>query len=66
MFKCYLSNRMFSLNTESSFSNKVLIHFRVIQRSILGPLLFLLYLNDMVQTVNCDLLLYSDRPGPIF
>ena len=30
------------------------------QGSILGPLLFTIYVNDMVQEVNCDLFLYAD------
>ena len=38
----------------------------VSQGSILRPLLFLLYVNDMVQAVNCDLLLYADDAGLIF
>ena len=29
-------------------------------------LLFLLYVNDMVQAVNCDFLLYADDTGLIF
>ena len=30
------------------------------QGSILGPLLFLLHVNDMKQAVDCNLLLYAD------
>ena len=30
------------------------------QGSILGPLLFLLQVNDMKQAVDCNLLLYAD------
>ena len=50
---------MFSVHAENSFSDKALIICGVPQGSILGPLLFLLYLNDMVQDVNRDLLLYD-------
>ena len=30
------------------------------QGSIIGPLLFLLYVNNMKAVVNCELLLYAD------
>ena len=65
-FECYLSKRMFSVHVENSFLDKALISCGVPQGSILGPLLFLLYVNDMVQAVNCDLLLYADDTGLIF
>ena len=65
-FESYLSKRMFSVHVEKSFSDKALISCGVPQGSILGPLLFLLYVNDMVQAVNCDLLLYADDTGLIF
>ena len=35
------------------------------QCSILGPLLFLLYVNDMASAVRCKLLLYADDSGLI-
>ena len=65
-FECYLFKRMFSVHVENSFSDKAIIICGVPQGSILGPMLFLLYVNDMVQAVNCDLLLYADDTGLIF
>ena len=51
-FECYLSKRMFSVHVENSFSDKALIIYGVHKGSILGPLLFLLYVIDMVHAVN--------------
>ena len=65
-FESYLSKRMSSVHIEKIFSDKALITCGVPQGSILGPLLFLLYVNDMVPAVNCDLLLYTDDTGLIF
>ena len=65
-FECYLSKIMLSVHVENSVSDKAIIICGVPQGSVLGPLLFLLYVNDMVQAVNCDLLLYADDTGLIF
>ena len=62
-FEFCLSKRMFSVHVENSFSDKSLVICGVPQGSILGSLLFLVYVNDMVQAVNCDLLLYADDTG---
>ena len=64
-FVCYLSKRMFSVHVENSCSDKAIILCGVPQGSILGPLLFLLYVNDIL-AINCDLLLYADDTGLIF
>ena len=65
-FERYLSKRMFSVNVENSFSDKALISCGVPQGSILGPLLFLLYVNDMVQAADCDLCFMLMTPVLLF
>ena len=59
-FKSYLSNRIFKVNLNKTFSEPGKLLCGVPQGSILGPLLFLLYINDMPQAVQCELLLYAD------
>ena len=65
-FQSYLSNRKFTVNLENSFSEVSSISCGVPQGSILGPLLFLIYVNDMPMAVKCDLFLYADDTCLVF
>ena len=57
----YLSNRSFLINLRNNDSQPASISCGVPQGSILGPLLFLTYVNDMSQAVKCNLFLYADE-----
>ena len=59
-FHSYLTNREQVSCNEGVHSEKKLITCGVPQGSILGPLLFLIYVNDMALAVNCKLMLYAD------
>ena len=59
-FKSYLSGRIFLVNIGNKLSDFGEISCEVPQGSILGPLLFLIYVNDMPQAVTSTLLLYAD------
>ena len=59
-FRSYLRSRKFHVNVHDKFSTTAELRYGDPQRSILGPLLFLLYVNDMPQAVDCYLFLYAD------
>ena len=59
-FKSYLSERIFLVNIENKLSDFGKTSCGVPQGSILGPLLFLIYVNDMPQAVTSTLLLYAN------
>ena len=59
-FKSYLSERIFLVNIGNKLSDFGKISCGVPQGSILGSLLFLIYVNDMPQAVTSTLLLFAD------
>ena len=59
-FKSYLSNRKIKVNLKKTFSKPGKLLCGVPEGYILGPLLFLLYINDIPQAVKCEILLYAD------
>ena len=58
-FKSYISSQLFGVNLENSNSEPSNFTCGAPQRSILGPLLFLIYVNDMRQTVQPNEFLYG-------
>ena len=58
-FKSYLSDRKFKVHIKNTFSEPGNLLWRVPQGSILGLLLLFLYVNEMSQTVDCELLVLN-------
>ena len=67
-FHSYLSNRTQVVNINYTISDVERVTCGVPQGSILGPLLFLCYINDMVSSIsdNCKLMLYADDSAFFF
>ena len=59
-FRSYLSDRKQLVDVSGILSSSSTISCSVPQGSILGPLLFLIYVNDMSGAINKKLLLYAD------
>ena len=59
-FDSYLSNRQQRVVIQGQCSSWSSIEAGVPQGSILGPLLFLVYINDIVDNITCDIRLFAD------
>ena len=62
----YLSNRTFPVNLKNSFFEVSSMSCGVPQGSILGPLLFLIYVSDIPMAVKCNLFLYANNKRLVF
>ena len=67
-FRSYLSNRNQIVNVNDTESDPSLVTCGVPQGSILGPLLFLCYINDMELSISsgCKLLSYADDSAILY
>ena len=57
----FLSNRQLQVVLDGKSSQEYPVNAGVPQGSILGPTLFLLYINDLPDDVNCNIAIYADE-----
>ena len=60
LISSFLSNRRLQVVLDGKSSQEYFVNAGVPQGSILGPTLFLLYINDLPDDVICDIAIYAD------
>ena len=60
LISSFLSNRWLQVVLDGKSSQEYSVNAGVPQGSILGPTLFLLYINDLPDDVICDIAVYAD------
>ena len=60
LFSSYLQKRTQIVKAENTVSENMNIISGVPQRSILGPMLFIIYVNDVSMHLTCNTELYAD------
>ena len=60
LISSFLSNRRLRVVLDGKSSQEYSVNAGVPQGSILGPTLFLLYVNDLPENVTCDIAIYAD------
>ena len=60
LISSFLSNRRLQVILDGKSSQEYPVNAGVPQGSILGPTLFLLYINDLPDDVICDIAIYAD------
>ena len=58
--KAFLEQRTFHVKVEGSVSSEARIASGVPQGSVLGPLLFLIYVNDLATSLECPAFMFAD------
>ena len=60
LLKSYLTNRYQYVRINNNLSTLKQIKYGVLQGSILGPLLYIIYVNNFSNAINCNSKLYTD------